>query len=104
MRLKRSPCSEKTLCDTRAESVIYEQGASREERSASRNDDPGSKETALVDKSPAREHDFSRPIMPPPELTRERRGATRHGAARRGRSPLSLPDHQADLVPNYKSH
>lgn len=31
-----------------------------------RNDDPASKETALVDKSSAREHDFSRPITPPP--------------------------------------
>ncbi|KYN08053.1 hypothetical protein ALC62_00898 [Cyphomyrmex costatus] len=73
-----------------------------------KNDDPGSKETALVDKSPARELDFSRPITPPPppELTRERR-STRRGAARRGAgggSVLSLPDHQADLVPNYKSH
>ncbi|KYN35015.1 hypothetical protein ALC56_10612 [Trachymyrmex septentrionalis] len=72
------------------------------------NDDPGSKETALVDKSPARKLDFSRPITPPPpELTRERaclkeRHSAQCGAG--GGTVLSLPDHQADLVPNYKSH
>ncbi|KYN20240.1 hypothetical protein ALC57_07144 [Trachymyrmex cornetzi] len=158
-RLKRSPCSEKTLCDTCAESIIYGRSVSREqsmsltcrlitynmraireigsleatfgERRAIRvldtfceeekpvrilhervNDDPGSKKTALVDKSPARELDFSRPITPPPppppELTRERgilsaikSPRVRCGA---GGTVLSLPDHQADLVPNYKSH
>ncbi|KYQ55886.1 hypothetical protein ALC60_05168, partial [Trachymyrmex zeteki] len=84
------------------------------------NDDPGSKETALVDKSSTRELDFSRPITPPPpELTRERsdnllknnyclftaRLKERHSArCGAGGTVLSLPDHQADLVPNYKSH
>ncbi|EGI58410.1 hypothetical protein G5I_13507 [Acromyrmex echinatior] len=73
------------------------------------NDDPGSKETALVDKSPARELDFSRPITPPPpppELTRERARLKERHSARcgAGGTVLSLPDHQADLVPNYKSH
>ncbi|KYM81171.1 hypothetical protein ALC53_08514 [Atta colombica] len=76
------------------------------------NDDPGSKETALVDKSLARELDFSRPITPPPppppppELTRERARLKERHSARcgAGGTVLSLPDHQADLVPNYKSH